>query len=87
VNGTETLTTIEVLYFAQVAEHLGMRHETQSLDAPIQAGAWLDALVARHPALGSAKRLKIAINQEHAGRSAIIRPGDEVAVFEPVTGG
>jgi len=79
--------TIEVLYFAQVAEHLGTRQETQTLDAPVQAGAWLDALAARCPALGPAARLKLAINQEHAGRQDLIRPGDEVAVFEPVTGG
>ena len=47
----------------------------------------MDALAARCPALGPATRLKLAINQEHAGRAATIRPGDEVAVFEPVTGG
>ncbi len=82
-----TGATIEVLYFAQVAEHMGLRRETLPLDAPVQAGAWLDALAARCPALGPAARLKLAINQEHAGRAATIRPGDEVAVFEPVTGG
>ncbi|MGE4452539.1 MoaD/ThiS family protein [Castellaniella sp.] len=81
-----TGATIEVLYFAQVAEHMGVRRETLPLDAPVQAGDWLDALAARCPALGSV-RLKLAINQEHAGRAATIRPGDEVAVFEPVTGG
>ncbi|MGB6009430.1 MoaD/ThiS family protein [Castellaniella sp.] len=78
---------IKVLYFAQVAEHLGIRQETQALDAPISAGAWLDALAERCPALGSVSRLKLAINQEHAGRQDTIHPGDEVAVFEPVTGG
>lgn len=79
--------TIDVLYFAQVAELLGTRQETQALDAPMQAGDWLDALAARCPALGPASRLKLAINQEHAGRDDTIRPGDEVAVFEPVAGG
>ncbi|MFT0532994.1 MoaD/ThiS family protein [Castellaniella hirudinis] len=79
--------TIKVLYFAQVAEHLGRRQETLPLAAPMPAGDWLDALADRCPALGGAGRLKIAINQEHAGRDALISPGDEVAVFEPVTGG
>lgn len=79
--------TIKVLYFAQVAEHLGTRQETLALDAPIQAGIWLDALTKRCPSLGAADRLKLAINQEHAGHEALIKPGDEVAVFEPVTGG
>ncbi len=66
---------------------MGVRRETLPLDAPVQAGDWLDALAARCPALGPSARLKLAINQEHAGRAATIRPGDEVAVFEPVTGG
>lgn len=79
--------TIEVFYFAQVAEHLGIRHETQDLAAPIEARAWLHALTVRCPALGSAHRLKLAINQQHASPSEWIKPGDEVAVFEPVTGG
>ena len=82
-----TGTTIEVLYFAQVAEHMGLRREILPLDAPVQAGAWLDALTVRCPALGPSARLKIAINQEHAGHGATIHPGDEIAVFEPVTGG
>lgn len=79
--------TINVLYFAQVAEHMGTRQETQTLDAPVQAGVWLDALTARCPTLGTTGRLKLAINQQHARCQDMIRPGDEVAVFEPVTGG
>jgi molybdopterin converting factor subunit 1 len=38
-------------------------------------------------ALGGAQRVMIAINQELAGPAAIIRDGDEVALFPPVTGG
>lgn len=79
--------TIEVLYFAQIAEQMGIRHETQPLRAPVTAGRWLDGLVQGHPAIGPAERLKIAINQEYASRSTLIHPGDEVALFEPVTGG
>lgn len=82
VNGT-----INVLYFAQVAETMGTRQETRPLDQEIQAGAWLDELAGSFPALQPASRLKLAINQQHADRNAMIRPGDEVAVFEPVTGG
>ena len=83
-NGT---ATIEVLYFARIAEDLGLRHETRPLAAPVQAGEWLAELARQHPALESAQGLKIAINQEYAGPTSLIRPGDEVALFEPVTGG
>jgi len=79
--------TIEVLYFAQVAEHMGTRRETLALAAPTTAAQWLADLVARCPALAPAERLKLAVNQEHVDHRATIRPGDEVAVFEPVTGG
>ncbi len=79
--------TIEVLYFAQVAEHMGTRRETQALDGPVPASQWLAGLVARCPALAPAERLKLAVNQQHVDHEATIRPGDEVAVFEPVTGG
>lgn len=80
-------TTIEVLYFAQVAELMGTRRESLALDAPVSAALWLQALVARCPSLAPAERLKLAINQEHVDPQALIHPGDEVAVFEPVTGG
>jgi molybdopterin synthase sulfur carrier subunit len=78
---------INVLYFAQVAEHMGCRQETLALDEPVPAAQWLAALEARCPALAPTARLKLAINQHHSNHSAIIQPGDEVAVFEPVTGG
>lgn len=83
VNGT----LIDILYFARVAEHTGTRHETQPLAEPITAAQWLQGLVERFPALAPASHLKVAINQEHARPDDLIRPGDEVAVFDPVTGG
>jgi len=78
---------IEVLYFARVAEHTGTRHETVPLATPTPAGEWLQSLVDRFPSLAPASHLKLAINQQHALASDLIRPGDEVAVFDPVTGG
>ncbi|NLY28397.1 MAG: MoaD/ThiS family protein [Alcaligenaceae bacterium] len=84
---TEPFAVITVLYFAHVAELTGTRQESWPLDAPISAAQWLEQVQARYPALGSVQRLKIAINQYHANHTAEIRPGDEVAVFEPVTGG
>ncbi|HLS50843.1 MAG TPA: MoaD/ThiS family protein [Burkholderiaceae bacterium] len=78
---------INVLYFAQVAEHTQKREERWPLKAPIQAKQWLAQLENRYPQLAPVNRLKIAINQQHAPVDSLIRPGDEVAVFEPVTGG
>jgi len=78
---------INVLYFARVAELLGRREETWPLSAPMTCAQWCDALLARYPQLADGKRLKIAVNQQYARDDVVIVPGDEVAVFEPVTGG
>jgi len=78
---------IELLYFARVAELTGKRGETWPLDAPLSGGELLAALEARYPDLAPATRLKLAINQRHVKPSATLAAGDEVAVFEPVTGG
>lgn len=78
---------IRVLYFAQVAELTQKRNEDWAVNGPLKAADWLEQLLARYPQLAPASRLKLAINQDHAPLGATIRPGDEVAVFEPVTGG
>ncbi len=81
-------TTIQVLYFAQVAELTKKRQENWPLDQATPVHNWLQALIERYPTLAPLQaRLKIAINQYHVEHDAMIQPGDEVAVFEPVTGG
>ena len=79
--------TIKVLYFAQVAELTHRREEEWPLDAPISGRQWLSALADRYPQVQPTDRLKLAVNQYHVSHEQLIRPGDEVAVFEPVTGG
>nr|WP_275067052.1 MoaD/ThiS family protein [Achromobacter spanius] len=83
VNGA----TINLLYFARVAELVGKRSEDWPLDGESTGAQLLAALGERYPQLAPAARLKLAINQTHSKPTAPIRPGDEVAVFEPVTGG
>jgi molybdopterin converting factor small subunit len=38
-------------------------------------------------ALGDRARLRAAVNQEFVGWDAGVAPGDELAIFPPVTGG
>lgn len=83
-----TTPTISVLYFAQIAELTAKRSEIWSINAPLSVHAWLDEFIERYPHLAPFKaRLKVAINQYHVEHDAIIQAGDEVALFEPVTGG
>jgi len=83
VNGA----TIDLLYFARVAELIGKRTETWPLPNETTSIELLKQLQQHYPQLESAARLRLAVNQEHVRGSVPIRPGDEVAVFEPVTGG
>lgn len=80
-------TTLDVLYFARVAELTGTRQEAWPLDQSMPAAQWLQALEQRYPQLAPASRLKIAVNQQHCQHTQLLQPGDEVAVFDPVTGG
>lgn len=78
---------INVLYFARVAELTGKRHEPLPLEGATTVAQWLPLLVARYPALTQAQALKVAVNKKHAQEDTPIRDQDEIAVFEPVTGG
>ena len=78
---------IKVLYFAQIAELVGLREEDWALPAATTVAQWLPELESRYPQLAPMARLQLAVNQTHATPGTPIQPGDEVAVFEPVTGG
>ena len=80
--------TLRVLYFAQVAERTGQRQENWEWPQEGTVQQWTEALLQRHPNLSDmAGRLHVAVNQFHAKPTDPVRPGDEVAVFERVTGG
>lgn len=80
---------ISVLYFAGLKETLGKGCESVELPAGVSTvGQLRDFLAAEgRSALSSTKNLRVAINQEMAKLDAVIREGDEVAFFPPVTGG
>lgn len=78
---------IQLVYFARTAELAGCRHEQVAGWAPLSGMQLLQRLEARHPALAPAQRLNLAVNHQHVTADVTIQPGDEVAVFEPVTGG
>ncbi len=83
---------VTILYFARLREVLGAAREEFALPATATDVAGLrEMLVARGgtwaEALGHARRVRAAVNQEMAGDETIVRDGDEIAFFPPVTGG
>jgi sulfur-carrier protein len=82
---------ITVLYFAGLREALGASSETIDGWKPASIRDLRAMLVARGGAYASAlaptRNVRAAINQDMVKQDAIVKDGDEVAFFPPVTGG
>lgn len=83
---------MKLLYFAWVRERIGRGEEDLDPPAEVQDVAgllgWLAGLGPGYAhALADLSAVRVAVNQEHAQLDAPVRPGDEVAIFPPVTGG
>jgi len=80
---------ITILYFAWLRERTGLSEEIFSLAAGTTTVADLvEVLAARHAsAFQNRRAIRCAVNQEFADPSTVLRAGDEVAFFPPVTGG
>jgi len=82
---------IRILYFARLRELLGLSTEEVLLNQPqISVAELISELVARGrdwQVLASNKNVRVAINQALVSDQAMIKAGDEVAFFPPVTGG
>jgi molybdopterin synthase sulfur carrier subunit len=85
-------TSLTILYFAWLRERVGVSEETISPPESVATVAdlviWLANLDQRHAAaFKDRKSVRCAVNHEFADTSTVLRPGDEVAFFPPVTGG
>jgi molybdopterin synthase sulfur carrier subunit len=83
--------SVRILFFAGLREALGVGSESMLLPAEVgTVGALRDVLAARGEvwsALVTTKNLRVAVNQQMVGLDAVVKAGDEVAFFPPVTGG
>jgi len=83
---------MKLLYFAWLKTKTGVGEEEVSPPAEVTTvGALLEWLKGRGPgyadALSDLQAVRVAVNQEYARPGDPVRPGDEVALFPPVTGG
>ncbi len=83
---------MRLLYFAHLRDKIGIAEER--LDPPpgvADVAALIEWLKGRGPkfaaALANPKALRVAVNQTYVGWQHPVTPGDEVAIFPPVTGG
>ncbi|MEZ5642886.1 MAG: molybdopterin converting factor subunit 1 [Burkholderiaceae bacterium] len=82
--------TVTVRYFASIREALGTGSEAVATQAA-NVGGLRDELIARGgayaEALARGKAVRLALNQAMCEEAAVLKDGDEVAFFPPVTGG
>jgi molybdopterin converting factor subunit 1 len=83
---------LSVMYFAWLRERVGVSEETisppESVTTVADLVVYLANLDPRHAAaFKDRKTVRCAVNQEFADPATILRSGDEVAFFPPVTGG
>lgn len=79
---------VGVRTFALVREAVGTSELTLALMAGATVQVLLDSLAADHPDLGPLLgHVVITVNQRYAARDRALTPGDEVAIFPPVSGG
>jgi len=83
---------MKLRYFAWLRTRIGRGEET--LDPPAEIAtvgalvAWLATLGPGYAAaLVDTRLVRVAVNQDYVGPDHPVRPGDEIALFPPVTGG
>ena len=84
--------TLTLVYLARLREAFGAASEQIEIPRDVTTAGSLRAfLVARGGAwateLAPGRAVRIAVNHDLAQANTPIRPGDEVALFPPVTGG
>ena len=86
-SGMEEAGNIKVLFFGAAADRAGTRVAELQTGETTLDGLW-PLLAERYPGLSPMRKtLAFAVNEEYAGGDTPVRPGDEVAVLPPVSGG
>lgn len=83
---------MKLLYFAWLRARIGIAEEEVSPPGGVATvGDLLAWLPSRGPgfaaALADTSVVRVAVNQEYVRRDHPVGPGDEIALFPPVTGG
>jgi molybdopterin converting factor subunit 1 len=77
--------TVSILFFASLRETAGRQQEV-SLDSPLTLRELATRLEQSHTGLSLSGTL-CAINEQYADPDTLVKAGDTVAFFPPVSGG
>ncbi len=79
---------IHVKYFASIREWTGVKEEEIEIPENATANQLREAVQKKHSALDMQEGLILAaVNGSFVEPSRVLKPGDEVALFPPVSGG
>jgi molybdopterin converting factor small subunit len=79
---------VSVKLFAVAKQRVGRNEISLHLSLPASVADFRAALVAQYPELANLASLAmIAVDTEYAANTSLIRPGAEVALIPPVSGG
>jgi molybdopterin synthase catalytic subunit len=77
-----------VLFFASIADQVGMRRLEVEVEPGATVGSVRDRLVARYPQIARfVPTLLYAVDEEYARESDTLPPGATLALIPPVSGG
>ncbi|MDP2786057.1 MAG: molybdopterin converting factor subunit 1 [Sulfurimicrobium sp.] len=83
---------LTLMYFARLREALGVSSERVDLPADVRDVAGLTAWLRNRgdsweAELAPGRAFRVAVNQDMAEGATVLKDGDEIAIFPPVTGG
>lgn len=78
---------VKIQYYASIRELVGTPSEEVSLEEGTRIIDLLKEVIEAHKPLRGLKRILIAVNGEYVEMDKVLRDGDLVAIFPPVSGG
>jgi molybdopterin converting factor subunit 1 len=85
---SDGLIQITVLFFGACREAAGVSEATCELGAPADVARAFAEIKRRFPSIERFERSALfAVNEEHARPEHLVRDGDTLAIFPPVSGG
>jgi len=80
--------SVRVLFFAQVSDATGIREESYVLPDGASVAELLRLITSKYEKIEKTRvMMKIAVNRLMAEQSHVLRDGDVVALFPPISGG